>query len=352
MVESAELLAVPDTTSFRRFHKVGDMQAILIHNPSAGSGRSADEIDLVVGMLHRRGWIVQVRETQHSGDAAQLAREGVEAGCELALVAGGDGTISSAIQGLAGSHTALGVLPAGTGNVLARQLGMPVPRPLHPSVLREAMELILAGQPHLVDLGLLTNEATGEQGRYFLCWAGIGIDAAITQEVELFPQLKRRLGFGAFALSALHVLRHYAGTRAELIVDGKRVPPRRMVLAVASNMELYAGFLHISPDAHLDDGLLDFSCFHGDRWFDTIYHGLIIFLRRHVRDPRVSIYRAHTIEVDTARPLPVHVDAEPFGTTPVHIRVVPRALRLIIPPTAPAHILSRAAAQEQEPVHA
>jgi len=302
-------------------------------------------------MLHRRGWIVEVRETQRAGDAADLAREAVEAGCEMALVAGGDGTIGSAIQGLAGSHTALGVLPTGTGNVLARQLGMPVPRPLQSSVLRQAVELILAGEPRWVDLGLLVNAATGEKGRYFLCWAGIGIDAAITHEVELFPQLKRRLGFGAFILSALHVLRHYAGTRVELIVDGRRVPPRRMVLAVASNMELYAGFLHISPDARLDDGLLDFSCFHGDRWFDTIYHGLIILLRRHVRDPRVSMYRARMVEINTARPLPVHIDAEPFGATPAHIKVVPRALRLIIPPTAPASILVQPTRQEGVRVH-
>jgi YegS/Rv2252/BmrU family lipid kinase len=259
----------------------------------------------------------------------------------MVLVAGGDGTLGSAIQGLAGSQTALAVLPTGTGNVLARQLGMPVPGPLHPSVLRKATELILTGCPHPVDLGFLINDATGESGRYFLCWAGVGIDAAITQEVELFPQLKRRLGLGAFAVSAGHILRHYAGTRAELIVDGQRVRPRRVLLAVASNMELYAGFFHISPNARLDDGLLDFSCFRGDFWFDTLYHALIILLRRHARDPRVSLYQAREVEINTARPLPVHVDAEPCGSTPVHIRVVPHALHLIIPPTAPAHILSQ-----------
>ncbi len=317
------------------------MKAILIYNPNAGSGRSAEDLDRVIGMLHRHGWLIYLRETRQAGDAQELAREAVEQGCDAAFVAGGDGTVSSAIQGLAGSRTALGVLPAGTGNVLARQLGMPVPRPLHPTVLYEAAELLLASNPCLIDLGLLVNEATGERGRYFLCWAGIGIDAAITQEVELFPQLKRRLGFGAFVLSALHILRRYAGTRAELVVDGRRVPPRRVVLVVASNMDLYAGFLHISPNAQLDDGLLDFSCFHGSHWLDTVYHGLIILLRRHVRDPRVSLYQARTMEITTARPLPVHIDAEPFGATPVRIQVVPRALWLLVPPTAPSHILSQ-----------
>ncbi len=326
------------------------MKAILIYNPNAGSGRSVEELDRVIGMLHRRGWLVRVKETRVAGDAQELAREAAEEGCDIAFVAGGDGTIGSAIQGLAGSQTALGVLPAGTGNVLARQLGMPVPRPLHPTVLYEAAELLLDSKPHSVDLGLLVNQATGEQGRYFLCWAGIGIDAAITQEVELFPQLKRRLGFGAFVLSALHILRRYAGTRAELIVDGRRVPPRRLVLVVASNMELYAGFLHISPSARLDDGLLDFSCFHGSYWFDTLYHGLIILLRRHVRNPRVSLYQAREMEIHTVRSLPVHIDAEPFGTTPVHIQVVPKALRLLIPPTAPAHILSQPISNQRETV--
>ncbi len=324
------------------------MQAVLIYNPFAGSGRSAEDIDLVVGMLHRRGWTVQVRETQQVGEAAEFSREAAAAGCEMVLAVGGDGTLGHVIQGLAGTRTALGVLPAGTGNVLARQLGMPVPGPLHPSVLRKATELILTGRPHLVDLGFLTNAATGERGRYFLCWAGIGIDAAITQEVELFPQLKRRLGLGAFAISAVNILRHYAGTRAELIVDGQRVRPRRVLLAVASNVELYAGFFHISPNARLDDGLLDFSCFRGDYWFDTIYHALIILLRRHARDPRVSLYQAREIEINTARPLPVHVDAEPCGSTPVRIRVVPQTLRLIVPPTVPAHILSQSISSEEE----
>ncbi|MCD6290400.1 MAG: diacylglycerol kinase family lipid kinase [Anaerolineae bacterium] len=317
------------------------MKTTLIYNPSAGSGRAAEDMDVTIGMLRRRGWDVQVRETRRSGDAADLAREASIAGYQMVLVAGGDGTISSAIQGLVGSQTALGVLPAGTGNVLARQLGMPVPSPLHPTVLRKAVELILDGEPHQVDLGLLSSTDDELHKRYFLCWAGIGVDAAITQEVELLPQLKRRLGLGAFVLSALHVLRRYAGTRVDLIVDGEHVPPHRMVLAVASNMDLYGGFFHISPDAQMDDGVLDFSCFHGDRLLDTIYHGLVILLRRHTRNPRVSIYQAREVEVHTAHPLPVHADAEPFGTTPIRIRVVPRALHLVIPPTAPQRILSQ-----------
>ncbi len=316
------------------------MRSILIYNPYAGSGRGADEIDAVVGLLHRRGWTVQVEETRGAAEAADLARAAAADGVEMALVVGGDGTLGSAVQGLAGTRTALGVLPAGTGNVLARQLGLPVPGPLHPPALHKAAELILAGAPRPIDLGHLVNAETGQAGRYFICWAGIGIDAAITQEVELFPQLKRRLGFGAFLLSALSCLRHYAGTRAEIIVDGRRARPRRVVLAVASNMELYASFLHISPSARLDDGSLDLTCFQGDSWLDTIYHAAIIFLRRHTRDPRVRLYRMKEAIIETARPLPVHLDAEPMGATPVRIRVRPRALRLIVPPTAPTTLWS------------
>ncbi|GAB4558374.1 MAG: diacylglycerol kinase family lipid kinase [Anaerolineae bacterium] len=320
------------------------MQTMLIYNPGAGSGHFVEELDLIVGMLHRRGWTVRVAETRAPGDAADLAREAVEMGCEMALVAGGDGTISSAIQGLVGSRTALGVIPAGTGNVLARQLGMPVPMPvpaplpLMGTVWRQAVELILGGTTRYVDLGKVTSLSEANRSRHLLCWAGVGIDAAITQEVELFPRLKRRLGVGAFLVSAVHILRHYAGTRAVLSVDGKRVPPRRIVLAVVANMDLYGGFLHIAPEAAMDDGLLDLGCFHGDRWFDTIYHGLTILFRRHVRNPRVSRYQARMIEIETAQPLPVHVDAEPFGTTPIRVEVVPQALRLIVPSTAPAHI--------------
>jgi diacylglycerol kinase family enzyme len=106
----------------------------------------------------------------------------------------------------------------------------------------------------------------------------------------------------------------------------------RIVLALASNIELYGRWFRIAPTARLDDGLLDVCCFHGQRAPIMLYHALTVLLRRHIGDPRVSYYQAREVMIETARPLPVQLDGEPFGTTPLTIKVVPQALALLLPP--------------------
>lgn len=300
-------------------------KALLIHNPAAGMRSHRWELRRAVALLERHGWRVEWRETGKPGDTTAWAREAAEAGYDVVIAAGGDGTIGQAVEGLAGSDTALGILPLGSGNVLARDLGLPKPGPLRPFALEEAAQMLLDSVPRRIDLGLAN-------GHHFLSWLGVGLDAEIVKGVESQPRVKRGLGPIAFVVFAALILRTYAGTRATVIVDGRSVS-RRLILALVSNIELYGRYFHIAPSARLDDGLLEVCCFHGQGIITTLNHAIIVLLRRHIGDPRVSYYQARRVEIETARPLPVHLDAEPFGTTPVTIEVVPQALTLLLPPT-------------------
>lgn len=300
------------------------MKALLIHNPAAGMRSRRWELRRAVAHLERRGWQVTCRETEKPGDTTAWAREATS-GYDLVIAAGGDGTINQVVEGLAGSDTALGILPLGSGNVLARDLGLPKPSPLHPLALEEAAQMLLDSVPRRIDLGQAN-------GHYFLSWAGIGLDAEIVKGVESQPRVKRGLGPLAFVVFAALTLRTYAGTRATVLIDGRRVS-RRLILALVSNIELYGRYFHVAPTARLDDGLLDVCCFHGQGVLTTFSHAITVLLRRHMGDPRVSYYQARRVEIETAHPLAVHLDAEPFGSTPLTIEVVPQALTLLLPPT-------------------
>jgi YegS/Rv2252/BmrU family lipid kinase len=314
------------------------MKALIIHNPVAGQRTYSVELNQTMKFLAGRGWeVVGVEETHGERDATTYARKAVIRGCDAVLVAGGDGTIAQAVDGLVGTDTALGVLPGGTGNVFARQLNLPVPGGLHPFPVLESAHLLLDGQTRLVDVGRVSPKEGRGPTRHFLCWSGVGFDAQINRAVAEDQERKKRLGIGAFVVAAFLTLRDFAGTSATVRVDGRRVS-RRLIMLVANNIKLYGVFFKMASTAVLDDGWLDVYCFQGRGPARTLLHAMRLFFKQHVQDPKVDIYRARRIEVTTYRPLPVHVDGDYIGYTPVVMEVVPHALKLIVPTCAPANL--------------
>ena len=163
-----------------------------------------------MAVLSAAGWLVMPAQTQGPDHAAELARQACVDGYDVVLVAGGDGTINQVANGLiTATHeglplATLGLLPAGTANVLARDLGLPVPGPGLMGTLPTAARLLLKSTPEWIDAGL----ASGPQGkRTFVCWAGVGIDAAITAHVMANPQAKRRFRALYFARARWHTCR-------------------------------------------------------------------------------------------------------------------------------------------------
>lgn len=321
------------------------MRTLLIHNPAAGRPRVQHQVPDAVAELHAVGWSVDLVETTGPGSAFLLAREAVAKGYAAVVVAGGDGSANQAANGLLQARRAgmalpaLGILPAGTANVLARDLGLPVPVSGLENTLPIAARLLARSRIVPIDVGVACS-ATEE--RYFLCWAGVGLDAAVTADVMANPQAKRRLGvlyFLSTLLARLPGIRnapHYT-----LYVDGQTWQGRG-ILAVASNIQHYAVVLDMAPTASLTDGRLDVAFFHGI----TLWNGASTLARlltsQHPSDPNVRYAQAIEVRIDTERPQAVHVDAEPFGNTPVKIGVLPAALPFLAPPTLEARRLAPA----------
>jgi YegS/Rv2252/BmrU family lipid kinase len=327
-------MAVPDRPS----------RAFFIYNPAAGQHPPQAEIAEAIRLIEAQGTqVLEVKATFGPGDATTYAREAVARGCDTIYLSGGDGTIAQAADGLINTKTALAILPGGTGNVLARQLNLPIPGPLHPKAFLDATRAALAGEVRPVDVGRVTLQ--GKLQRHFLSWAGVGFDAMVNRNVNADPVRKKQFGIAAFIMAAFLTLRDLAGTSVRLKVDGYRAN-RRIVMLVANNIQLYGVFFRMAQDAVIDDGALDIYAFQGNGPARTLLHAARLAVSRHLADPEVDIYRARKLEITSARPLPIHVDGDYVGETPATIVAVPRSLRLLVPTTAPATLFAAGLRQQ------
>ena len=299
------------------------MRSTLIVNPTSGPWDVRRELPAVLNHLEDHGWQTALHQTERPGEATELARQARDEGCDAVFVVGGDGTINEVINGLAESSVALGVLPGGTGNAWVKELGMPTRSPLHLLPLKDAIEALVPGTTRRIDLGKAN-------GRYFLQWTGLGLDAEVTYAMEPRTRRQRRMGALAYIVAGLATAANMAGVRSRIWIDGELMY-RRSILIVISNSQLYGGKVRIATDARLDDGLLDLSVFAGTGFGSALRATLGVITGLHVHDPRHTCYRGRTVRIETTKPMAVHVDGEPFGTTPLECQVVPRALTVLIP---------------------
>ena len=331
------------------------MQAELIYNPYSGQVIVRRELNDVVALLNRCGWSVTLRETSKPLEATELARNAVSRGAKVVIAAGGDGTINEVANGLLNTEVALGVLPIGTTNSWALQMGIPSLNPILPGtrvfkliagleerierplpanyyrkVLLDAAQVLVEGRTVAVDVGEIS-------GRYFLMWTGIGLDAAITESISL--KEKRALGSWAYLLSAIESGYRNPSTDVWLKLDGD-VVKTSTALIVVSNIQLYGGVMAIGAKACVNDAKLDVCVFRGDGFFTFAQHAIKVLSHRHLQDPKIEYYQCSEIVVESARPLPVHIDGDPFTKTPITIRTVPSALKVIVPKTVPGNLFS------------
>ncbi len=322
------------------------MQAELIYNPSGGQMVIRHELDSVVAYLGRHGWSVDCLETSEPLEATELARRAVERGAEVVIAGGGDGTVNEVANGLVNSGVTMGVLPVGTTNSWALQMGIPALNPMLPGVqaaklvagleerialtlpanyyrklLQDAARVLVEGQKVAIDVGEVS-------GRYFLISAGIGLEAAIVKAIS--KKEKKALGSWAYILTALGSAYRYSETEVMLKLDGKPLSVNTSLIVV-TNIQLYGGMAAIGPRACVNDGRLDVCILKGDGFFTFVQHAMKILSHTHLKDPNVEYYQCHEIAVEAARSLPVHVDGEPFTNTPVTIRAVPSSLEVIVP---------------------
>ena len=190
-------------------------------------------------LLGARGIEVEVLETRAPHDATRLAAEAARDGVGQIVVSGGDGTINEALQGLVGTQVRLGIWPAGTANVLARELGLPFDA-------EGAAEVVARGDTRRIYAGCATEERSGER-RYFFLMAGVGLDASVVERVR--PRLKRRVGEGAFWVSGLDHLVRWRPVPFNVEIEGQSYPATFAAFGRAAH---YGGDISVTPRARLD----------------------------------------------------------------------------------------------------
>ncbi|HLI29032.1 MAG TPA: diacylglycerol kinase family protein [Chloroflexota bacterium] len=293
------------------------MRTVLIGNPVAGRKgglpTNASTIDAAVAALHAVGVVPDVWLTRAPDDPLAFARRAVAEGYERIIGAGGDGTVEAIAQALVGTPVSLGVMPLGSVMNLARTLG--IPRDLH-----EAARLIASGHLLCMDVGQAND-------RYFLEYAGVGLDAA------LYP-LTERLDSGQWASlrDLLRVVLRYRPQKVTVSIDGE-VHTLRALLVVVANTPYLGPAVELTPEAKVDDARLDVKVFDRFSLLELVRYGVQLLRGQRPRHPRVYCFRGRTVAVSSSRPLPAHADIQPVGTTPITFRVVPRALRVIANPT-------------------
>ena len=299
--------------------------ALLIMNPVAGQGRTrltrAALEDAFAPLLG------DVCITQGPEDARVAARNARARGCDAVLVAGGDGTVNEAVSGLLaadGPPLPLGLVPLGTQNVLAQELGQPL------GDLAATRQIVQTGRTRTIDVGLVSGPAPGAEARVFVLMAGFGFDAAVIGET-LRP-VKDLLGPAAYALATVGALAKYQSTQVTLTLDGQEVRTRAYLVVIANAASYAYGQIKMAPFAALDDGWLDVCVFERAPLDRVGFAGQLVSVlaRRHLHDPRVRYYRAKTITLTSDPPISGQLDGDGIGQTPVTITLLPRILPVLV----------------------
>jgi YegS/Rv2252/BmrU family lipid kinase len=308
--------------------------ARLIYNPLAGRFPAGPFLDRAVKVLEGAGWAVQVDQCLPGKELADLARDAVAAKADAVFVAGGDGSVGPVAGALAGTQTAMGVLPTGTANVFAQELGLQRMDWSHWFAAEEAAARLARGQVRLVDIGEC-------DARPFLLWAGVGLDGKVVNSIEPRDRWEKTFGVLNYAILALWASLDWTGMELR-VTSGERSWEGRYLVAVASNIRSYAGgLMELAPSAMVDDGQLDFHLIGGGSLVDAVVRVVQVLLGMHVDSPGVVHFQAPEATFECAYPLPVQLDGEPTQVgTFTKFATRSRTLRLLVPEGTPARVFS------------
>jgi len=311
--------------------------ALLIHNPNAGNGGSGRRrrrmLDEARRILSLGGIEADLQETRAPGEATAMAHRASVEGRHLVIACGGDGTLNEIVNGLAaqqnGHQVPLALLPGGTANVLAKEIGLPWDIPA-------AAEKLVHGEVKEIALGLATPVKEPSKARYFLSVAGAGPDGMIVYSIDL--ELKARLGILAYWWQGVREVFRYKFPHFRVVTGGKKL---HVSLVVVGRTKHYGGPFRITDEADLFAeqfeimGLTTQSGFRYLSYLPTLWAGKLRGTEG------VHYWKANSIVCEPldCNPVYAQVDGEPLARLPVEFKIVPRALKLLVPKdTAAANI--------------
>ncbi len=269
------------------------MKARLIINPISGTRSKAGLDRMVIDSLSPLGWEVEVVYTKGHGDATRLALSAIEKKCDAVLAAGGDGTINETAAALCGTGVVLGILPCGSGNGLARHLGIPID-------LREGLKVIHEDHPTDIDYATVND-------RKFFCTCGVGFDAAVS---AAFARKKTRGKF-TYLQSSFESYASYEPDFYTIRANGKKLTEKAFLVAVC-NASQYGNNAYIAPSASINDGLLDVTIIHAGNTLSTALVGVDMMTGMIERNMLIQTFRTDNIIIERERRGPSHLDGEPL----------------------------------------
>ena len=281
---------------------------LIILNPAAHSERAQRKRARVEALA--RDCVICA--TTYVGEAEVIARRAAEEGFEKIVAAGGDGTINEVVNGLAGTPATLGLLPIGTMNVFATELGLPV------HDLETCWDIVQGAQTREVDL------AKANQ-KFFVQLAGVGLDAQVVKETS--AQLKRNFGPLSYLISAAQIA---ARQPPRLFIQSEDASIDQGSFVLVGNGRLYGGPFPFFKQAALDDGLLDVVVFKRLGYLEIIKYLQDVVFSSEIRVPEVEYFQTRRLRVESDQTVPVELDGELVGNCPVEFGLRERALRVLV----------------------
>ena len=285
-------------------------ETIVILNPTAGSPE------------HVRSWQERVeslagdcpvRVTSHPGEAEELAQRAIDEGFTRIVAAGGDGTVNQVANGLADRKAALGVLPMGSVNVFAMELGLPLYN------LRRCWDIIEDTNIRQIDLPIAN-------GRYFVQLAGVGLDAQVVKETSL--AFKRSFGPLSYLISAAQIA---ARQPPKLFIESEETSVEEGSFVLVGNGRLYGGPFPFFKHAIVDDGLFDVVVFKRLGYLEIVKYLQDVVFSSDIKVPEIEYFQTRQLRITSEQDVPLELDGELAGNCPVDFRIRGKALRVLTP---------------------
>ena len=285
----------------------------MIVNPISGMGSGRKQAPRIEELLRENDYDVDILYTDAKGSAQTAAAEAGPADVSVILSVGGDGTLNEVVNGVADKGIPVTIFPTGTGNVLAKEYGIP-------RDAKRVCEMIVRGKTEQLDVGLIN-------GRRFLLFAGAGFDAAVT--MSIYHSRTGRMSMLNYVAPTLKTLFSYRFPRMQVTVDGESAGEATSV--IVSNVRSYGGPFSFLDDADPTDGLFDICLMRGHRRRDLVRYIWGGFRHRIGKLPDTEILRGTSIELAAEDEAPIQADGDFIGKAPARIDLLPARLPLIVP---------------------
>lgn len=288
------------------------MRIYIIGNPIAGAGKASRLIKKAKKLLEGAGYKVEILLTGGPGEASRKV-QALAPAADVLFVVGGDGTLNEVVNGLSDpSEVPIAFLPAGTGNVVACELGLT-------SDPKAVAASIRAGRVRKMDMGLAG-------GRRFLMVGSVGFDALVTEQVA--KMRRGKLGFKRYLIPILRTIRKYRPPELVVRLDGSKTVEGSLL--IVTKTPYYGGIFTVARSASCDSGWFDVCVLRNGSVSSLIRCYSAAYRDRLPRCPGVRFFRAKRVEVTAAEPTSVEVDGDFLGTTPVVFKLIPGAVRMFV----------------------